>query len=95
MTVDDLFTLLDSYGVDATGVVFNDVGVPTQMHLDHPDMTDDQADYEVTFTNLTNDDAATEGNPRSASNIQLGTGAYGYVRSILPRAALFRISTKF
>lgn len=49
----------------------------------------------VQVTNLTNDDAATEGNSRSSSAIQLGTSPYGYVRSILPRAALFRISTKF
>ena len=49
-TVDDLLTTLARYGPDASAVTFNDVGVPLTMHLDHPDMTDDQASYQVTFT---------------------------------------------
>jgi hypothetical protein len=51
-TVDDLLATLGRYGPDASAVTFNDVGVPLTMRLDHPDMADDQASYQVTFTDL-------------------------------------------
>jgi hypothetical protein len=51
-TVEKLFDVLESYGADATRVRYNDVGVPLKMHLDHPDMSDDEADYEVVFIQL-------------------------------------------
>ena len=51
-TVEDLFDWLESYGADASRVRYNDVGVPLRMHLDHPDVSDDEGDFTITFTEL-------------------------------------------
>lgn len=49
-TVDDLFHLIESYGPDDSKVKYNDVGVPVDIDVDAPEVSDDQAHYEVTFT---------------------------------------------
>ena len=36
-------------GPDGSTVTYNDVGVPIEMHLDAPDVANDQAHYTVTF----------------------------------------------
>jgi uncharacterized protein DUF6174 len=48
-TVEGLFTLLESYGRDASDIRYNKVGVPLAMHLDHPEMSDDEGTYKVQF----------------------------------------------
>ncbi len=48
-TVDDLFKLIENYGPDGSEVNYNDAGVPIEMHLDMPQVSDDQGDYKITF----------------------------------------------
>ena len=49
-TVEELFTWIEHYGPDGSKVTYNDVGVPIEMHLDMPQVFDDQGDYQITFT---------------------------------------------
>jgi len=48
-TVEDLFREIEGYGPDAE-VTYNNIGVPTEMELDRPDVADDEVQYTVTFT---------------------------------------------
>jgi hypothetical protein len=49
-TVDELFKWVEHYGPGGSEVTYNDVGVPVEMHLDMPMVSDDQGDYQITFT---------------------------------------------
>ena len=49
-TVEDLFRTLEVVGPDGATATYNDVGVPIEMHIDAPEVADDQAHYTVTFT---------------------------------------------
>jgi hypothetical protein len=49
-TVEDLFRMLEVVGPDGSTATYNDVGVPIEMHIDAPDVADDQAQYTITFT---------------------------------------------
>jgi hypothetical protein len=49
-TVENLFRMIEVSGPNGSTVTYNDVGVPTEMRFDAPDIADDQAQYTVTFT---------------------------------------------
>ncbi|HEV8089834.1 MAG TPA: hypothetical protein VGQ50_14325 [Actinomycetota bacterium] len=48
--VEDLFKWIEFAGPDGVQEIkYNDVGVPTEMSLDNPSVSDDQSDYAITF----------------------------------------------
>jgi hypothetical protein len=48
--VEDLFKSIEFAGPDGVQEIkYNDVGVPTEMSLDNPSVSDDQSDYAITF----------------------------------------------
>jgi hypothetical protein len=48
--VEDLFKWIDFAGpAGVQEIKYNDVGVPIEMHLDNPEVSDDQGHYRITF----------------------------------------------
>lgn len=48
--VEDLFKWIEFAGPDGVQEIkYNYVGVPTEMSLDNPSVSDDQSDYAITF----------------------------------------------
>ena len=48
--VEDLFKWIEVAGPQGVKEIeYNDVGVPVEMRLDNPEMSDDQGDYRITF----------------------------------------------
>ncbi len=48
--VEDLFKWIEFAGSDGVQEIeYNDVGVPIEMRLDNPEMSDDQGDYKIIF----------------------------------------------
>ena len=48
-TVEDLFSIIERDGPGGTKVVYNRVGVPIKVHVDVPQMIDEEANYWITF----------------------------------------------